>query len=74
MKMHISAEVLCPFYCQEDDFRICCEGVTKKSRVHNVFGGSSQKQAYERDVCCMAYKRCLIYKMLMSKYEETKDE
>jgi hypothetical protein len=74
MKLHESAEVKCPFYCQEDEHRICCEGVTQRSRTHIVFGGSNLKQEYERRYCWQDYEKCLVYNMLMSKYEEGKSE
>lgn len=69
MKRHISNEVLCPFYHSEDNYKICCEGVTNESTVHVVFPAPRFKTAYSKTFCCEKYKKCKVCKMLYEKYQ-----
>lgn len=61
--------VKCPFYCskQNDNYRIKCEGVVKGTTTQLTFVGSKNK--YLREYCCVDYKQCRIYKMLITKYD-----
>lgn len=59
----------CPFYreAQGDRFRIKCEGVNDNTTIDLVFKGS--KANYFESHCASEYSKCLIFKMLMGKYE-----
>ena len=67
MKHFVSFEALCPFYKEEDRNVIYCEGLTKKSRIHNAF--STDARPFKKKYCCGGWKSCPIAIMLWAKYE-----
>lgn len=59
--------IQCPFYKQEDEKMIYCEGVTDETAIHLAFTGSIKK--YKEHYCSRRWENCLIAKMLWSKYD-----
>lgn len=68
--------VQCPFYLNDACFpkrnirKITCEGISDGSNLvlqfHHVRDFHRQMENY----CCRFYDKCMVYRMLMQKYEE----
>lgn len=65
----------CPFFKSSKSASINCEGVDSESSLTLSFHTSTgqwlqkNKRAYTGHYCNHNYKDCIIYKMLMAKYE-----
>jgi hypothetical protein len=69
VKRYVSKYVMCPFYHNEDALIIYCEGVTDGTVIHLAFNDKDQKKDYKKEYCCTPrYEKCLLCKMLNSKY------
>ena len=69
MKGYIAKEAECPFYHREEASSIFCEGVGVQSTIELHFQTSEEKKRYRKGYCCKEYKKCLLSRMLYSKYE-----
>ena len=67
-----SKYVVCPFYHRNDTNRICCEGVEDNNTINLVFASNREMVEYEKCFCddMDFHKECLLYQMLIKKYEE----
>lgn len=65
-------EVQCPFYKYDDGKqRITCEGLVDNSSLALIYRNRSDYETQINVFCCEHYKRCEVYRMLMSaKYDE----
>ena len=70
MSGYESSAALCPFYIRENGKRdkVVCEGVDDNSLVQLKFPGEKKCKMYTEKHCYSNYKDCLIYNMLLSKY------
>ena len=67
------AAVQCPFFKFDEDKkkRIVCEGFVDKSTLALIYCRKKDYETQLRVFCCEHYKKCEVYRMLMSsKYEE----
>lgn len=62
--------VQCPFYKEDMTSSIQCEGVQPKTGLRLGFQDCRQKKEYLRSRCAKDYKGCMLYRMLMLKYED----
>ena len=64
--------VVCPFYHKTGTERIYCEGTEDNNTINLVFGSRQEMFDYEQCFCddMDFHKDCLIYQMLMKKWEE----
>lgn len=72
--MHGEAKyVCCPYYKDNDEFRVKCEGVEPGSSTHVVFGSKDSRHNYQKWFCedVKRCRGCLIHKMLDGKWGET---
>ena len=60
----------CPFYDTEDNKGVTCEGITRESALVLRFRGRAHKDRHTKHFCDDMYERCMIYRMLMEKYED----
>lgn len=67
-----SKYVVCPFYRNNDNNRICCDGVSEGSTVNIVFGDSTKRKRYMECYCDNIdnYKSCKVCEMLHEKWGE----
>ena len=65
-------EVQCPFYKYDDGKqRITCEGLVDNSSLALIYRNRSDYETQINVFCCAHYKKCEVYRMLMSaKYDE----
>ena len=65
-------EVQCPFYKYDDGKqRITCEGLVDNSSLALIYRNRSDYETQIDVFCCEHYKKCEVYRMLMSaKYDE----
>ena len=64
-------EVRCPFYKTDDgQRRIVCEGVDDHSTVSVNYRRRADLHKRISVFCAGNYENCLVYRMLMEKYEE----
>ena len=69
MSSYIAADVVCPFYCRDQDNYITCEGVEDDTRIHLVCENKKKRYAYQRRYCCEDFHNCRIASMLWGKYQ-----
>ena len=62
-----SFEAQCPFYREETDKAVYCEGVTADSRIKQEFAHGAAR--YKREYCCGRWKSCRVANMLWEMYE-----
>ena len=66
-----SADVLCPFYRNEGNRALTCEGVAPGSVIIQRFRSNRGFEIQHETFCCKKYDFCEIYRMLMeAKYDE----
>ena len=67
----VEALVKCPFYVQEKENRIACEGYIKNTCMITSFPDAAQKRAHLR-ACCFHVDggKCFFAQSLFRKYEE----
>ena len=73
MSRHIlSKNAVCPYYQWHESNCICCEGTYGSNIIHLVFGDSKERQAYNKQYCndLDGCTRCMLHRMLDSKYPE----
>lgn len=64
---HTSSTVLCPFYKNDQEKSIVCEGVYSKCIILS-FGKKAKKDEHVKYYCARNFKECEIYKILEKKY------
>ncbi len=66
------ADVQCPFYQYDDGRRrITCEGIIDKGTLTLNFRTIKDYETQIDNFCCVYYKKCEIYRMLMeNKYDD----
>ena len=69
-KRYVSPIAVCPFYCSESPQKVFCEGVEQGSSIHLAFGDSKQLRMYMRRYCKGDYRKCLVARTLLQKYDE----
>lgn len=69
MPTHYESEkVKCPFYREEHELSVICEGVVSKVCTHS-FKGPSKKQRIKEKYCNAQYSQCPYYKAVLSLYK-----
>jgi len=60
----------CPFYKEEDEKIIRCEGVATAMSTHMVFAGKGPKEVHQRTYCKdhRKWEHCPLAKTLLEKY------
>lgn len=73
MSKYQDIEAKCPFYYGIENAQrwtsICCEGMTKNSRIKNQFKKMEARDNYKRRYCDCDYENCRLCKMLEGKYK-----
>lgn len=59
-----SVNVECPFYRENDDLTIRCEGLTHGETVTRRFPRKTARAACMEQVCCGAYRNCPVYRLV----------
>lgn len=73
MSKTIESVIECPFYLEEGEGFIACEGLLKKSACKHTFPTDSDKRQYETDFCCVKGGRnCPHYRAVAFLYETGK--
>lgn len=72
MQRYVSKSVVCPFYHNEGELTLYCEGVVEEATLLISFRELKEKTAYKERCCCSleGYKRCPVAEMLLRKYGE----
>jgi len=71
MADHNSVHVVCPFYLDEEQKVIQCEGIGGARSLRLAFRSGGEKRKYE-EVYCMdmeGCRRCAVHRMLEEKYK-----
>lgn len=72
---YYDSDVQCPFYICSNEKSITCEGVQANTSLKSVFRTDDgqilrkDKEEYLNKYCTHNYKECLVYQMLIQKYE-----
>lgn len=67
--------VQCPFYKYDDGRgRITCEGIIEDSSLALIYHKKADYDLQITQYCCGHYDKCEVYRMLMDKYDEEKQE
>lgn len=69
MKHEYGADVVCPYYKDELQQIIRCEGVDDNSVIHLAFNAKDKLRLYRSEFCERCYRRCLIAQMLNRKWD-----
>lgn len=65
----LSADVLCPFYINDNGVYLNCENVLSHTKsVGHRFESSAEKVRYMKRCCCANYKKCIYYRLNEHKY------
>ena len=72
MRRYQSKYVVCPFYHNEDNLTLYCEGIVEKSTLLFAFRELKDKKEYKERCCCSldGYKQCPLADVLYKKHEE----
>lgn len=71
MSKSIESMIECPFYIEEKETSIICEGSIKNTTITHVFRTDYEKENHEVYVCSENQgKNCPHYQLLMEMYEE----
>jgi len=46
-----------------------CEGITDKCNINLLFASVEERRLHREQYCNLAYKDCMIFKMLDAKYD-----
>ena len=68
IRTYEDANVGCPYYNEESDLRIICEGLCDRSTTQQVFAARWDKANFKNRYCCTAWKSCPLAKALNQKY------
>lgn len=76
MKNYMDNSTVCPFYSQEKDLKIHCEGYNKWTRFHICFICKEGKKSHKALYCnnLKGYESCPLYPVIMAQYKEDGDE
>ena len=66
----ISRDVLCPFYKSGNAVAVNCEGPYNSVRLQLLMQNREDRLLHMRRYCMDQYKSCLVYQMIMKKYED----
>ncbi len=70
MSKLIEGRIECPFYINEGDGFITCEGVVNGTRCMHQFSNNKIKSSYETTMCCSSGgRKCHHYRNLSLLYE-----
>lgn len=71
MKNYMCTEVVCPFYSQEQELKLHCEGYCKGTRLHICFDRKERKKAHKKLYCnsLNGYKDCPLYPVILEQYQ-----
>lgn len=79
MISYAEIDAKCPFFDKTGRGFVQCEGITTSSHTRTLFHDlndghplDGDRDNYLKAYCNTNYETCAIYKMLMTKYEETK--
>lgn len=61
--------VVCPYYKDEDEQKIRCEGVGPGTVIHLAFSRKDEKKAYKLANCEKCWRDCMIASALNKKYD-----
>lgn len=75
MQHYMDKYVVCPFYSQEEELKLRCEGHCKGTRIHLCFDCKERKKAYKKRFCnsMEGYTQCLLQQAIMQQYEEKEE-
>lgn len=73
---HLTKSVVCPFFLNAVNYSVHCEGYKKGNSLRVCFDNKAAMDAHTKEYCnnLKAYENCPIYKLIMKKYEEDRDE
>ena len=70
MARMVGTYVKCPFYVWEEGNRLCCEGVSKESKIQILFTDKPVRMEYESRRCKNDWKTCPLAQALTLKWEK----
>lgn len=62
-------DVQCPFFKYIERQRIVCEGLIDRSSIILTYENKADCDRQRKVFCCTHFKKCEVYRMLMSKYD-----
>jgi hypothetical protein len=69
MKFHEDYLVECPYYKDESQQTLHCEGVEEGCGLQLGFRGKKRLQTYKEQFCRCSWKTCMVAQMLNRKYD-----
>ena len=72
MKHYVDKYVVCPFYSQEEQQKLRCEGFGNGTGLHITFDSIERKKEHKKKFCCdlRNHRFCPLYSVIARKYEE----
>lgn len=76
MKNYMDASVVCPFYSQEDNLKLHCEGFNIGTRIHLCFDCKERMKYHKKKYChnVDGYHNCPLNKVIMPQYKEDDED
>ena len=70
MAKHAREDALsqCPYYKEDKEQMVCCEGPYQKSRIHLGYGNSRHLREHKREYCNGQWYRCALAEMNNRRY------
>lgn len=70
MSKSVENKIECPFYIEETQNYILCEGIIANTTQKNIFSSNEEKLEYELNVCSInGGRKCLHYRNLHKQYD-----
>lgn len=75
MKNYSDKSVVCPFYSQEENLKLHCEGYNRGTRLHLCFDCKERMKAHKKKFChsISGYESCPLNPVIMAQYKEDDD-
>lgn len=64
------SQIGCPFYKNDEQHKIVCEGVGESESVILRFRFTQERNKQIRLFCAGDYEKCEVYRMIMEKYQD----
>ena len=68
-KQKESKYIECPFFHYYEGSKISCEGVESGAAIHLVFHSPDERRAYQKSICSLKHKNCVLAQALYDKWK-----
>lgn len=72
MQNYLDKNTVCPFYSQQDNLKIHCEGYSKGNRIQISFENKYLMKEHKKRFCnnIKCYRQCPLYPIIEKQYKD----